>query len=188
MVKDDERAFLAQAIRTLQIVVAAMAAGVLSFLVVALMINAGRAMQPPDMPILTYMAIAAAPAAIVVATLFPGVVLRSQRQAILDGRQAFPTSDSGSIAQSADIADSTQTYFGGYQTALIIRSAILEGAAFFAVTSYLLESMWWSLVVAVVLLLFILVGFPTQSRAEDAVERERRAVEELRQLRAIDAR
>jgi hypothetical protein len=188
MFTDDERAFLARATRTLQIVVAALAGGVLSFLVVAIVINSGRAVQPPETPILTYMAIAAAPAAILVATLFPGVVFRSQRQAILDGRQSFPPSDSDSTAQLAAVAESIQTYFGGYQTALIIRSAILEGAAFFAVASYLLEGLWWSLVVAVVLLLFILAGLPTQSRAEDVVERERRAVEELRQMRAIDAR
>ena len=76
-----------------------------------------------------------------------------ERQAILDGRQAFPPTASGSTAQLAGVAESIQTYFGGYQTALIIRSAILEGAAFFAIATYLLEGLWWSLVVAIVLLL-----------------------------------
>lgn len=188
MFTDDDRAFLARATRTLQIVVGALAAGVVSFLVAVLVINSGRAVQPPETPMLTYMAIAAAPAAILVAMLFPGVILRSQRQAILDGRQAYPPTASGSTAQVAPVAESIQTYLGGYQTALIIRTAILEGAAFFAIATYLLEGLWWSLVIAMVLLLLILAGFPTLSRAEDAIKRERRSVEELRQMRAIDAR
>ena len=188
MFTDDDRAFLTRATRTLQIVVGAMAAGVLTFLVVALVINSGRAVQPPEMPMLTYLAIAAAPAAILLATLFPGIVLRSHREAVLQGGQISPPTDSVSTAQVVAASESIQTFFSGYQMAHIIRSAILEGAAFFATATYLLEGLWWSLVVAVVLLLYILAGFPTRSRAEDAVERERRAVEELRQMRAIDAR
>lgn len=188
MFTEEERAFLTRATRTLQIIVGALAAGVLSFLVVVLVVNSTRAVRPPETPILTYMAIAAAPAAILAATLVPGFVLRGQRQSILDGSTPSPPASSGASIQPDSATASFQTYFGGYQTALIIRSAILEGAAFFALVACLQEGLWWSLVVAMVLLLFILAGFPTGSRVAEAVEREQRAVEELRQMRAIDAR
>jgi hypothetical protein len=52
----------------------------------------------------------------------------------------------------------------------------------------MLNGLWWNLGIAGVLVLFILAGFPTRSRANETIERERRTVEELRQVRAFDTR
>jgi hypothetical protein len=187
MFTEDERAFLARATRTMQIIVGALAAGVISFFVVVLLIDSRGGAPPPEMPVLTYMALATAPAAILVATFFPGVVLRSQRQAILDGKSNFAAA--GARGNTTTPAEGRlMPLLGGYQTALIIRSAILEGAAFFALVAYMVEGKWWSLAAAGVLLLFLLTGMPTLSRVADAVEHERRAIEEMRQMRSIDAR
>lgn len=188
MFTEDERAFLAQATRSTQIIVGAMAAGIVSLLIVVLTINFDRGAPRPKMPMLTYMAIALAPTALFVAMFFPGIVLRSQRQGILNGRPKLEASATSFGTNIPAGAEKVAPYVGGYQAAVILRSAILEGAAFFALVAYLLEGLWWSLATAALLLLFILAGVPTRARVEEAIKRERRAVEELHQMRAIDAR
>ncbi|MGD9634290.1 MAG: hypothetical protein AB7G28_03160 [Pirellulales bacterium] len=187
MFTEEEKAFLARITRTMQIIVGAMAAGVVSFFVAVLFITANKAQQPPEMPMLSYMAIAIAPAAILVALLYPGFVRRRERKAIVSG-----TTASNAVSPSGTpltyVEQQLMPLVGGYQTALIIRSAILEGAAFFALVTYMIEGQTSSLIAAGMLLLFILAGMPTRGRVEEAVGHERRAIEELRQMGAVDAR
>jgi hypothetical protein len=185
MSTDDDKAALAQATLTMQIIVGAMAAGVIMFMIVTLVVSAGEEGEPPETPMLTYMSLAVAPAAILVALLFPGVLVRSQREAILSNTALQPEAGA---SPAADAQPTRMLLVGGYQTALIIRTAILEGAAFFSLIAFMLEGQAWILIVTGVLLLFILSGLPTQSRVEDAIEREQRAIDELRAVRGIDAR
>jgi hypothetical protein len=77
---------------------------------------------------------------------------------------------------------------GKFQTRLIIRCALIEGAAFFAIVAYMIERQVLSLVVAGALLLALLSCFPTRSKVEETVEGERREIKELRQMGAGDAR
>lgn len=51
-----------------------------------------------------------------------------------------------------------------YQTRMIVGLAILEGAAFFNIVSYLLEGHWWSLAVVAGLLAWMIASFPTRAR------------------------
>jgi hypothetical protein len=44
------------------------------------------------------------------------------------------------------------------------------------------------LLVVGVLLLFLLSGMPTRSRVEDFIDQEQRVLDELREMRTIDAR
>ena len=187
MFTEEERAFLARATLTMQIIVGSLASGVVMFSAVALFLATQQPKPVPDVPLLTYMSIAAAPAAILAALTIPGLIMRNQRQAIAAGR---PTLKAGSIGGTplAEAEQSLGPFMGGYQTALIVRSAILEGPAFFCLMAYMLEGQAVSLVAAGVLLLFILSGMPTRSRVEEAIQRQRRAVDELRQMEAIDAR
>ena len=75
-----------------------------------------------------------------------------------------------------------------FQTVLIIRSALLEGGTFFALIAFMLERQAPSLVVAGVLILALVSGLPTRSKVEEAIESERRQIEQLRQMESIDAR
>jgi len=187
MLTDDQRESLARATRTMQIIVGALAVGVVVFSLVVLAIASRQAGPPPDEPLLTYMSLVMALVALVVATLFPGVVKRSQRQAILAGE---PTPQVGSIGGRPlpEAEPELGPLVAGFRSALIIRSAILEGAAFFCLISYLLERQTLSLVGAGVLLLFLLGGYPTQSNVEDAMANERATIEQLRQTEPSDAR
>jgi hypothetical protein len=187
MLTDDEKTVVAQATLTMQIIVGALAGGVIMFFVVTLFVTAGGEAGPPEMPLLTYMSLAFAPAAILVAMLFPGVLIRSQRETMLAG-----VATSQSIPADKPPAQDSQSKLmrlvGGYQTALIIRSAILEGAAFFSLLAYMLEGQALILLVVGVLLLFLLSGMPTRSRVEDFIDQEQRVLDELREMRTIDAR
>lgn len=187
MLTDDGKAVVAQATLTMQIIVGALAAGVILFFLVTLFVTAGEEAEPPEMLLLTYMSLAVAPAAILVALLFPGVLIRSQRETMLADVATPPAGPAdGSPAQDAH--SKLMRLIGGYQTALIIRSAILEGAAFFALIAYMLEGQTWILLVVGVLMLFLLSGIPTRSRVVDFIDQEQRVIEELREMRTIDAR
>jgi hypothetical protein len=187
MFTEEERTFLARATLTMQIIVGSLAAGVVMFSAVTLVLATQQPKPVADTPLLTYMSIVAAPVAILAALTIPGFLVRSQRQPILAGK---PTLRAGSIGGSPlpEAEQSLGPYIGGYQTALIVRSAILEGAAFFSLMAFMLEGQTASLVAVGVLFLFILSGVPTRSRVEEAIERQRRTVDEMRQMRAIDAR
>mgnify|MGYP001260938337 FL=1 len=177
MLTDEDRAYLARAAQTMQMIVGALAGGVLSFLGVVLVLGQQQPGPPPDQPMLTYMSIVATFVAIVMAMIIPGVVIRNQRQAILAGKPKPP-----------EAARELGPLVAGYQTAIIIRRALVEGAAFFCLVAYMLERQSLSLVGAGVLLVFLLGGFPTRSKLEDAIENERTTIEQLRQMGPIDAR
>lgn len=187
MFTDEEKALLARVTKTMQIIVGALAAGIVSFFVIVLAITTSNPPKPPDTPMLSYMAVVAAAVACVAAMFIPGIVLRSQRQAILNRRPALETDRRGGQPVS-EAERNLMPYVHGCQTALIIRSAILEGAAFFCLIAYMQEGLNWGVICAFVLLLIILAGMPTRSRVEETIEREQRAVEELRLMGAVDAR
>ncbi len=54
-----------------------------------------------------------------------------------------------------------------YQTTLIIGAALLEGPAFLNLIAYMLEHQIYSFATAAVLLVFLLLKFPTIARVED---------------------
>jgi hypothetical protein len=188
MFTDEEEAFIAQATRSTQVIVAGFVAGValISFLVLALIL--GGEIRPGEIPTPTYVALATALAAILTVMLSPGFVFRRQRQSILKGNPVFHASANNISTTIPAAAENVAPYMGGYQTAVVVHCLILAGAAFVAVFAYMLNGLWWNLGIAGVLVLFILAEFPTRSRANESIERERRTVEELRQVRAFDTR
>ena len=61
---------------------------------------------------------------------------------------------------------STQQYLGVYQTRLITKLALLEGAAFINIVALQAEQSWWSLGTAGFVVILMIAGFPTQSKIE----------------------
>ena len=175
MLTDEEREYIGRMTQVMQIIVGSLAFGVTSFLCVVLFV------------------IPAAAAGRAIAHLSFGAVSGSWRAAAAmfiptDRRQAArgdrrPTS--GRRERAASIPESLRdvaALVAGYQTRLIIRCALIEGAAFFAIVAFMIERQLLSLVVAGALLLALLSCFPTRSKVEDAVENERREIEQLRQM------
>jgi hypothetical protein len=187
MLTDAHRQYLGGVTRTMQIIVAAMAAGVIIFFGIVVAIADMQPGPPPDEPRLTYIAIVAAFAALIVAIVFPGIVQRSQRQAILAGKST-PLACANALKSLPEDVRELAPLVNGYQSALIIRSALLEGAAFFCLVAYMLEHNALSLAGAGMMLLFMLFGFPTRSKVEEAIETERTTIEQLRQMGPTDVR
>jgi hypothetical protein len=58
---------------------------------------------------------------------------------------------------------------------MIVRIAVLEGAAFFNVICSIIEHNWWSLGIAGLLVGWMLTNFPTRNRVERWIAEQRRA-------------
>lgn len=69
--------------------------------------------------------------------------------------------------------------FGVYQTTLIIKAAMLEGATFLLLVTHMQERSPWTLALAVVFLLILLMHMPTPLRVDDWIERQSLAVREM---------
>jgi hypothetical protein len=113
------------------------------------------------------LAVGSAAIAIVAYVLAPSILTGALRQAFIADPQA------------AEVRPIAQIY----QTLLIIRCAILEGAAFFCLVSYMLERQPITLAATSVLVLVLLAQFPTLSRESAWIENEMVVAEQFRHLR-----
>jgi hypothetical protein len=58
-----------------------------------------------------------------------------------------------------------------YQTERIIKLAIIEGGAFFNITAYMQEKVWWCLAAAGLAIFLMLIGFPKRATINAWIER-----------------
>lgn len=151
----DERDPIPQQVRAMQIIVFALAMGVVTFaLVLLLVIGPGEREEAPGKefePIISYVGLAVAGGCAVVGVVLPRVL----------ARQMPATAET-------------------YQTTLIIGAALFESPAFLNLTAYMLEGQAFSLAVAGVMLVFILLLFPTVGRVREWLETRQRREEEQR--------
>jgi hypothetical protein len=163
MLTESQRNELRPLVRTMQIIVGALVLGVMNFAAIAILIPLEG---PPNQPFISYLAVGAAVCAIVAAFLVPTVIIGALRRSFAGDQE---TTDVRPIAQT-------------YQTLLIIRAAILEGAIFFCLVSYLLERQVIALAAAGVLCVLLLAQFPTLSRVSAWIENELVVAEQFRHL------
>ena len=177
MLTDAQRQHLGTVVRTMQIIVGALAWGVLMFMGAVLFISLDPAGGgQPGVPLLTYLAVGTAAVAIAAAMIVPGMIADRQARSIA----ARP------IPPAADELGDVLPLSAVYQTRLIMRAAILEGAAFFNLVAYMLERRPLCLGAAVVLLLLISAQFPTRSRVEEWFDSELTTVAQMRQMRSAN--
>ncbi len=179
MSDDSWQADVAKMTRILQIIVGALVAGALFFLVIALVIGhrgaarraAADLAYPCRRPVYRHDAYCAG-----------GLRLadhRRGRRQIAGGtyRPAVPQQWSG--AAGGPIGDA-QCLFMVFQTRTIAGAAMFEGCAFFATICYLIEGRPASLVLAVCLILGVAAHFPTPARAIGWIERQLDLLEQER--------
>jgi hypothetical protein len=167
MLDDTQRERLKPLVRTMQIIVGALAIGVLNFEVIALFIVMSSKDPAVDPPRMTYAALVAAAVAFLASALVGTFLVGRMKQQIAVAQ-----------ATTRDNLD-IRRYAATYQTLLIIRCAILEGAAFFCLVSFMIEHHIGGVILATLLLLAILAQFPTLSRLESWIETELVATEQL---------
>ena len=152
-------------IRIVQIIVAALALGVICFAAVAIFL---RFQNPPQQDaMIAYMAAGFAPMMLVVRAIVGTSTVNSSRKNIAAGIRPLNIPTAGSQLP-ANLTDGDQFLFV-FQQKTIIESALVEGAAFFNLIAFLTIGQWWSLAVAGVLLAVMLVPFPTHDRVENWV-------------------
>jgi len=159
---------------TSQIILAAMAMGVVMF--GGIVMFAIRRGEPPEGNILSMLAVIVGGANLVLCLVVPSFIAAANRRKIAAGLWA--SSDRQSKVPPTDFGKLVVVY----QMKMIIGAALLEGACFLALIAYMRERQVSSLLVAAVLLAALLAHFPTRGRVEGWIEDQLRRVEEERQF------
>ena len=187
MSPNDWRDEIGPQVFTIQIIVAALTAGCLIFMAIAIfLVQTGQA--PPvnenDMPLLTYMATAWAGMAIVARMIVPKIIESAARKRIADGtwQAAASGQQQTQVARPAERLGDAGQLLAVLNTRTIVGGAILEGSAFFALVAYLIEKSPLALAAAVVMIIGVVLHFPTRSSATHWIEDQLAAVEQLRQF------
>lgn len=169
MATSDRDIPLESRVRVMQIITLALAMGIVSFMIVAIVIRQQQG-QPPATSMVTYLALGYAPIMLILQLSVPKMVSPARKPASssrLEDLAQPAASGLGDVGMLCNI----------YQTRLIVAAALLEGAAFFALVAYLTEGNILTLIVAVVMLGCILARFPTVSKVERWIEQERQAMQ-----------
>jgi hypothetical protein len=153
-------------LRTMRIIVFAMCLGILLFLGLALYLRStGEYEQKEPTLTLSYFTAGLAVLCVVMSVVVPALMESAWRRTA--PRELGPAPPPGELS-AAEVR-----WWGLYQTRLIVRSALLEGPCFALLVAYLIEGQLWTVAVAVVVLLLLAAGFPTESGVRDWVERQR---------------
>jgi hypothetical protein len=177
-----------------QIIVGALIAGVLIFLVIATVVDlvpkpgAGPAARvgadagaqtAQSVPILTYIALVFGAACLPTSLIVPSLVAKQQRLAMADGKSLPGQSLASTPAQRPEAVRTAPIGLPGvYLNQLIVGAAMNEGAAFFAGVAYLVEKNPIALAVASVLIAGLIARFPTASRVERWIEQQQEKLRE----------
>jgi hypothetical protein len=146
-----ENPTLVKQVRAMQIIWFALLVGVATFAVVTVVIHSKK--PDDDRFLSTFLVIIAATNAML-SFIVPGIM----------GNVAIKQ-----VAAELKNADEEVAYPRLailYQTSLIVALAMLEAGAFCAITGYLLEGVWWTLLVAGILAFIMLLHFPSVGRVE----------------------
>ena len=165
-------------LRTQQIIMAALPAGLFFFLLIAILDRFGGN-QPADLfGILTLAAVAYAAMSLVAQAVVPRMITGAARRRIAQGTWQPPGLTTPQIATLLKRTGTSGQFMLVNQLRLILGGAILDGAAFFVVLAYFLEGSPIALGVAVLLITALLLKFPTAGRVGDWIENQRRRMEE----------
>ena len=134
--------------------------------------------EPPETPVISYIGFAFAAISLVAATVVPKLMTSVMRNAVL---KAKPSNDD-QVSESEYELQVFSHLAGVFQTKEIIGRAILEGAAFLNLVAYLLEGQPMSIALVALLLVAMLIGFPTRGRLASFMRDETATIEQLRQL------
>src|SRR5262249_16457597 len=129
MLSEPQRQYVRNVVRTLQIIVGAMAAGVLAFLGVVILLIAKQPPLPAGSQLfLTYTSIGMSVVVGIAWLIVPGALVGRMRQQLIGGRSSNwgvvkNTPNAGELGHVIPLA-------AIYQTRTIISAALLEGTAF----------------------------------------------------------
>jgi hypothetical protein len=128
--------------------------------------------------ILTYTALAFTAVVLPLSFVVPGLIARQNRQAIAAGNWSPPGQGgpAGRQISSEALGTDAGKLAMVYQVQLIIGAAMNEGVAFFAGIAYMLEKNPIALGLALLLLVGLILRFPTSRRVALWIERQQEQV------------
>jgi hypothetical protein len=172
----DQDAALDAALKTMRIIVGALAVGVVNFLGIALFIRSQNAAAPPEVPILSWVAVGCTALALALHVFLPGWVTKHLRQKLVQGKVP-PVRINPAFAA---LPNQLGFLMGIYQTQMLVGAALVEGASFLSLIAYLLEGEWFSLLLAGLLLVVLIAKFPSHAGFALWLERQRELIEQER--------
>jgi hypothetical protein len=179
------RSLIEKRIRTLQIVVLALAAGVVSFLVIAVIV---RVTREPDqlagLPVLTYVLLALAIVTLVFSLVFPERLFVRQRRKIAAGswQPVLEGQETPQVATELLQAGDAGKLYLLFNQRTVITAGMREGAGFLATIAFFLEGQVVALVVGVLVAVLVLMLFPTSNRVHHWIEQQLQLLDRDRRL------
>ena len=171
----------------LQIIVGSLVSGCVIFAVIAIFLPAQAAKPAADqLPIVTYVAILFGAMSLFAAWLVPNIMLAKTRRDVLSGNCQPPQGLQGQRAE--DMAEMLERcgdagrLWLAFMARTIIRAAMLEGAAFFMLVTYMVEQQPVAICAAVIWIVFVAAQFPTRNRSMHWIEDQLNVIEQQRQL------
>lgn len=166
MTNEDAEIMLERLLRTTQIITLALILGASLFLGLVLFVPGLGGRMPGADPILTWIALGGSIVAVLAALVVPDIVGR-QHVRRLQTNPTLPTYQGAPVPlPPAGPVRDAYIFGAAFQTRLIIRLALLEGATFFCLIAHMLERQWPSLIMAAVLLGLMAANFPTRGRLD----------------------
>lgn len=162
---------MTKTVRTGQVISLAMISGLMTFLVVVLVARS-RPINAPmpggaESHMLTYIAVAS------VVLLIPGMLLLPA-QAVSAARRQI------AVVKLKSPTEQFEAFLPLFLTWLIIGSALLEGAGFLCLITYMIEGSPVALFLAMLLIVGLLMRFPTRNGVERWVEEQMQRLDEAK--------
>jgi len=145
-------------LRGMRIIVVALAMGVVMFSLIALLIS-GEA-KPDGQPVVAYMGLFFAAVMFVTREVVSKFIVASARKKIASGGSQSAQQVTRQISEEATLEEK---FLFTYRVRLIVRAALLEGAAFFNLIAFIIQHEWWSFAIAAVFAAIILSTFPSRN-------------------------
>jgi hypothetical protein len=165
MSQADFDAALDQRIRTMRIIIFALVNGVVIFMIIAILQRAsGHFGEPRDTVLISSIALAVGVGLFVANLVVPNLVAAGARRQIARGQSPLVT--------PSPIPGDVGALVAVFQTRLILAAALLEGGSFFLLIAYLIEGQIYTLLGAIVLVVFLALRFPTRTGVERWLEEQ----------------
>lgn len=153
-----------KSVRVLQIIVAALALGVLAFTFAILCVTGKEKVPSPDellaANLVAYLAAGCSVMALGLRFAIGGSIAKGHRRRLANGAPAVAGMELGDRLLMT------------FQQKTIVERALVEGAIFFVLISFLIAGQWWSFGVAAVLLITLVFPFPTYDGAAEWVRQQ----------------
>lgn len=167
-------------LRAMQVIIAALVMGALSFLAITVFMSpmfSGDADVPaqtaaPRQPLILYIALGLTGAALLARFVIPGKLDAAARQSLNEDTTIHHEGP-------ADRSDLEGKLMAHYQRQLIVAAALIEGPTFLMIMAYMIEQRRLALGASIVLIGLIAAHFPTQQRVSNWLMNQRRLIKEL---------